>query len=73
MATPCKNAEAVNELLRIADPDYFIENLTDMWETWVTSDLTDSATASMRADRLITYKTLCEMLRKISREDLKSC
>lgn len=73
MGSPCKNAEAVRNLLRMNDPEKYIENLTDLWETWISSDLTDSADHVLRSDMLMTYKSLCEMFRTISREDSKSC
>ena len=73
MASQCKNAEAVKQLLDIDDPQHLLDNLTDMWEVWVTSDVIDGSPASTRADMLLTYKGLREMLRTISREDSKSC
>lgn len=73
MATPCKNAEAVKNLLRTNDPEGFIANLTDMWETWIMSELTNNADHVLRSDMLMSYNALCEMLRNISREDSKSC
>lgn len=63
------NAKAVHDLLRIDDPNTFIDDLTEMWEAWITSDLTDGATASQRAQKLMSYKALCEMLRNISRKE----
>jgi len=69
----CKNAEAVHNLLRLADPADFQECLTDMWETWIGSELTDNADHTIRSEMLMTYKALSEMLRTISREDSKSC
>jgi len=68
MSASCKNADAVKQLLRTADPKDFIESLTDMWEVWIMSELTDNTPASLRADRLMSYKAMCELLRNISRD-----
>lgn len=62
----CKNAQAVAELLKQCSPDILITNLDELWEGWLTSELTDGAKVTERAERLFAYKALREMLRNIN-------
>lgn len=68
MATnECKNAGAVRELLNNAEPEHFIEVITDMWEAWIASDMTDSANSAERMDKLLGWKHLCKFLKSVER------
>lgn len=58
----CKNAQAVAKLLTEDKIENFIEKLDELWETWIISEITDTADASVRADMLYKYKCLRKML-----------
>ncbi len=65
--TNCENAAAVHELITEVDPEICVEHLDDMWECWVTNERNDYCTANIRADVLVTYKSIRQLLLKIKR------
>jgi hypothetical protein len=67
MNTPCKNAEAVQQLLSWTDSKDYTRVLESFWESWLISPDVDGTTADQRAFYLTTYKELREFLTSIDR------
>lgn len=61
----CNNAAAVHELLRSVSAPACIENLDELWESWLISDASDGTTADQRSQMLYFYKSLRQMLKTI--------
>lgn len=65
-AASCENATAIYELLRYAEAEHYQEQLTEMWEGWLTNPSTDGYNADQRAEMLAAYKYLKEFLERVS-------
>jgi hypothetical protein len=63
--TECKEREAVKELLKMDDPENFIETLDDMFETWLGSDLTDCTSGNQRYMAFMHIKALKKLMNSI--------
>lgn len=61
----CENAAAVHDLLREAEKEHYQEQLTEMWEGWLTNPITDGCSAGQRAEMLYVYKNLKEFFERV--------
>lgn len=58
-------ANAVQSLIKEAQPEHFREVLTDMWETWITSPATNNTDETERMDKLLSWKFLCAFFTQV--------
>jgi hypothetical protein len=56
---------AVKRLLKEAEASHYRQQLTEMWESYITNPLTNNTTEIERMEKLYTWKNLCEFLKQI--------
>lgn len=65
-AVNIENAAAVYDLLRYAEKEHYQQQLTEMWEAWITNPCVDGYNADQRGEMLAAYKYLNEFLKRIT-------
>lgn len=56
---------AMAELLRKGDPDCYRADLMEMFEGWITSELSDGASREARAEIWFCFRHLCEFFEQV--------
>lgn len=63
--TECKEREAIKELLSEDEPAGYIETLDEMFEAWLSSELTNGTTGNMRMTAYLHVKALKRLMNSI--------
>jgi len=65
MIPECKATEAVQELLKLDEPENYAATLDDLFETWLGSDLINGTTGNMRYMTHMHIKALKKLMDSI--------
>ncbi|WP_347839299.1 hypothetical protein [uncultured Draconibacterium sp.] len=63
--TPCKNAEAVQELLNWTCAEHYTDVIDELWEAWICGELSNGTNATDRSERFSAIKELKRFLKTI--------